>query len=161
VPNEQKQVRSYAAEKYPEYFKIFATDVRTVSAERTFWEKATILHQEANRPADKPIPSRHSRHYYDLYQLSRMDIGKKAIEQIDLLADVAQFKIKFFRSGWAKYSEAKPGTLKLLPPDSRIDGLKKDYDSMQAMLFGSIPGFDEIIPGLEALEKEINGLRAA
>ena len=42
-----------------------STTVRTASPERTFWEKATILHQEANRPVGKAMLRRYSRHYYD------------------------------------------------------------------------------------------------
>ena len=34
----------------------------TVSPERTFWEKATILHHEANRPEHLDMPQRYSRH---------------------------------------------------------------------------------------------------
>lgn len=33
-----------------------------VTPERTFWEKATILHQEANRPEGSRVPKRYSRH---------------------------------------------------------------------------------------------------
>jgi len=157
-PNEQKDIFPYTAERYPKYFTMPSTAVRTVNAERTFWEKATILHQEAHRAANKQLPPRYSRHYYDLYRLSRTPILDKALERIDLLLDVAKFKIKFFRSAWAKYEEAKPGTLKLLPQNHHIDDLKKDYDSMQAMLFGTIPSFDEIIKGLTDLETEINKL---
>ncbi len=157
VPNERRLIRSYAAEKYPMQFTIPATEVCTVSAERTFWEKATILHQEANRPEDKSMPLRYSRHYYDLYQLSQKGIFKKALEQIEMLPDVARFKMKFFRCGWAKYNEARPGMLKLTPPGYRIDELMKDYNSMQAMLFGHIPTFDDIMAGIASLEMKING----
>lgn len=157
VPNEQKDIRSYAAERYPEYFTIPSTAVRTVNAERTFWEKATILHQEAHRTIDKKLPPRYSRHYYDLYQLSQTPVLDRALAQIDLLQDVARFKIKFFRSAWARFEVAKPGTLKLLPLAHNIDDLRKDYYSMQTMLFGIIPSFDEIMKGLATLEAEING----
>jgi len=159
-PNEQKVIQSYAAEAYPAQFKTPSTEARTVSAERSFWEKATILHQEAHRSTEKTIPLRYSRHYYDLYQLSKTDILEKALDQIDLLSGVTQFKMKFFRCGWAKYEEAKPGTLRLLPPDNRINDLKNDYNSMKAMIFEPIPSFEEIIEGIEALEKKINNLNA-
>jgi len=50
------------------------TIVRAVSPERTFWEKITILHQEANRSEEKQIPSRYSRHYYDVAKLSQTHV---------------------------------------------------------------------------------------
>ena len=43
------------------------TSVVTVTATRTFWEKITILHHEANRPKESEMPLRYSRHYYDVY----------------------------------------------------------------------------------------------
>lgn len=33
---------------------------RTVSIGRTFWEKITILHREANRPENKKMPKRYA-----------------------------------------------------------------------------------------------------
>lgn len=155
-PNEFVKIQSYAAEQFPDQFKQADTEVRTVSAERTFWEKATILHQEAHRDVSKQLPLRCSRHYYDLFRLSRTDVLQKALRQIELLADVVRFKIKFFRSAWARYEDAKPGSLKLRPAGHNLDGLKKDYESMRAMLFGEIPGFEEIVEGLKYLEYKIN-----
>ncbi len=37
---------------------------------------------------------------------------------------------------------------------------EKDYQSMQAMLFGEKPTFNEIVRGIETLEREINALRS-
>ncbi|MCX6835582.1 MAG: nucleotidyl transferase AbiEii/AbiGii toxin family protein [candidate division Zixibacteria bacterium] len=154
-PNEQKDVRSFAAEKFPALFVRQFTTVTTVLAERTFWEKATILHHEAHKTNDKSL-HRCSRHYYDLYQLGRTPILDKALKRLDLLEEVVHFKMKFYRRKWAKYEDAKPGTLRLLPPDHNLSPLKKDYASMQAMIFGAIPKFDEIMEGLAAVETEIN-----
>lgn len=156
VPNEKKEIRSYASEKFPHLFSRHFTIVPTVLAERTFWEKATILHQEFHRLPDSQIPLRSSRHYYDLYRLSHSPIRDKALARLDLLQDVANFKIKFYRSAWAKYEEAIPGSLRLSPPASRIADLRKDYQSMQPMLFGTIPGFEAILAELANLEKTVN-----
>ena len=67
TPVETKRIRSYASEVYESAFSQPATDILTTSAERSFWEKVTILHREAYRAGDKPMPTRYSRHYYDLY----------------------------------------------------------------------------------------------
>jgi len=161
VPNEQRTIRPYAAERYLHLFSQAETSVRTLAAERTFWEKATILHQEAHRGPEKPLPARYSRHYYDLYRLSRLPIRDKALASIDLLQDVVQFKMRFYRCPWAMYEEARPGSLRLLPPEHHVAELQRDYRSMQAMLFGDIPSFDAIMTELSALEKIINELRMA
>jgi len=159
VPNEEKEIRPYAAEQVPGPFSRPSTTVRTIVVERTFWEKATILHREAHRTADKPLPPRYSRHYYDLYRLSRLPIRDKALSRLDLLHDVVQFKMQFYRCPWAKYEEAKPGSLRLLPPTYNEAELRKDYQAMGGMLFGAIPRFEDIMTGLGALEKAINDLR--
>jgi predicted nucleotidyltransferase component of viral defense system len=156
IPREEKEIRPYAAEKFPHLFSQPSTTVSTVKAERTFWEKATILHQEAHRTLVNPLPPRYSRHYYDLYRLSRSPIRDKALAQLDLLQKVVDFKIKFYWSAWAKYEEARPGGLRLSPPAERVAELRKDYQSMQPMLFGDIPGFEDILAELAALEKMVN-----
>jgi hypothetical protein len=156
VPNEEKDIRPYAAETHPSLFRQPSTRVRTILAERTFWEKATILHQEAHRKSDQPMPLRYSRHYYDLYRLSLSPIREAALARRDLLGDVVAFKTRFYRCPWAKYENARSGGLRLLPPEWRRKELLKDYQDMRAMLFGRIPAFDEIIVGLGALEKTIN-----
>jgi hypothetical protein len=158
VPNEQKVIRPYAADRYSALFSQPQTTVRTIVAERTFWEKATILHQEAHRGVDRPLPPRYSRHYYDLYRLSLLPIRGKALEHLDLLREVTAFKMRFYRCPWARYEEAWPGSLRLLPPTHHVKGLREDYRAMQAMLFGAIPSFDEILAELTALEKAINRL---
>ena len=159
VPNEEKEIRPYAAEQVPEPFSQPSTKARTILVERTFWEKATILHREAHRTADKLLPSRYSRHYYDLYRLSGLPIRDQALGRLDLLQEVVRFKMQFYRCSWARYEEAKPGSLRLLPPTYNEAELRKDYQAMQGMLFGAVPSFEEIISGVAALEKAINELR--
>lgn len=132
--------------------------MRTASPERTFWEKATILHQEANRPEGKAMPRRYSRHYYDMYRLGHSFVLGRAVAQPGLLEQVVRFKEKFYRTPWAKLADARPGTLRLAPPKGRLDELAADYASMGPMLFGSYPSIDEIVAYMLELEETINGL---
>lgn len=156
-PTRKAVIRPYAAEHYPDVFKIKKEcEVVALTAERIFWEKATILHQEANRPRNKPFKARYFRHYYDLAMLAQSTFGDKAKKDYDLLAAVAQHKKLFFRCGWAKYEEAKPGTLLLCPPDFRRQELQKDYEDMQIMMFEESPSFKEIMDILSELESTIN-----
>jgi len=152
------EISSFVAQKFPEHFKSHTCQVSTIVAERTFWEKATILHQEANRAEDKKIPLRHSRHYYDLAMMATSDVKEKALSNLELLEGVVAFKQRFYSSAWAKYEDAKTGTLKLLPPEFRYKELKADYASMRNMIFDKYIEFDEIISILKDLEDEINNL---
>lgn len=158
VPHHDYAVRSYAAEEFPDLFECPECRVKAIDATRTFWEKATILHHEANRPATLPIPSRYSRHYYDLYMMARHSVKTDALNSLDLLSEVVAFKKRFYPRGWARYDDAYPGTFKLLPPERALAVLSKDYESMQEMIFGNIPDFGDIISGLEQLESEINAM---
>ena len=146
---------------FPVFFEKSHISVRTTSAERTFWEKVTILHQEAHRGQNKALPARFSRHYYDLYRLSLLPVADSALTALSLLEQVVQFKTRFYRCSWARYDLAKPGSVRLLPPSYHLEELQRDYRAMQAMLFGVAPDFNEIISGLGALEKRINNLATA
>lgn len=61
--------------------------------------------------------------------------------------------MKFYPRSWAKYPEAVPGTLKLLPPEYRFAALEADYNSMQDMLYGDVPTFETVIAAVRELEK--------
>lgn len=66
--------------------------------------------------------------------------------------------MKFYPRKWAHYELAVPGTLKLLPPEYRMEDLQKDYDSMKNMMFGEYPDFQTLMKFIGDLEKEINSL---
>ncbi len=158
TPAEHLPITSYAAKQYPQLFQEPSTSVLTVLPKRTFWEKVTILHREAYRPDDKAFPPRYSRHYYDLYCMMNSPVKESAFADIDLLTKVVEFKEKFYRCSWARYDEAKVGTMKLLPPERNLPVLRDDYNHMQNMIFGDKPDFDVILQGVGQLEKEINAL---
>ncbi len=158
TPAEEGLLRPYVSEQYPDLFEQPETSILTVSPERTFWEKATILHHEAHRPENLKMPKRYSRHYYDLVKLAHSSVKEKAFAQLDLLQRVVDFKIKFYPRGWAKYAEAVPGTLKLIPPEYRFAALRSDYAAMQDMIYGDAPSFDEMMDEIQQLETEINNL---
>ncbi len=155
-PTIEAEMTPYAAEDFPGMFLSPTCQVRTLAAERTFWEKATLLHAEYHRPSGKPSKERLSRHYYDLYCLSLLEIGHQALDRVDLLKRVVQHKRLFFAQAWANYETATPGTLRLVPPSERLNALRQDYDAMQTMIFGEPPRWDTILQKLRELEDRIN-----
>lgn len=156
-PAEEAAVTPYAAEALPAVFQNPRSPVRVLGAERTFWEKATILHALFHQPLDKPLQPRLSRHYYDLVKLHLAGIGPKALANLSLLENVAQHKSVFFRSGSARYDEARPGTLRLVPPAERMSELQSDYQKMGEMIFGDPLTFGNWIAVLGEIEASING----
>ncbi len=156
TPNATYQVTSYVAEEFPALFQSATSDITVTTIERSFWEKVTILHHEAHRPEGNPMPSRYSRHYYDVYCMVCAKIEDKALKDLDLLQSVVMFKMKFYPRGWARYDLAKIGTIKLMPPDHIMKSLKADYANMKEMIYGNYPSFEEIMTTIQKLEDKIN-----
>lgn len=156
-PAEKREIRPYAAEEFRNFFQEPTCVVDVLALRRTFWEKATALHAEHHRAAGSPTPPYFSRHYYDLATLANDEAGKAAIKDIDLLTTVADHKSVFFRSAWAHYESARPGTLRLTPNPDRLADLRADYRKMAPMMFDNpAPDFDEIMRRIGELERLIN-----
>jgi hypothetical protein len=158
LPRESRVIQSYAAEYFPQAFKEPSVTVPTILAERTFWEKLTILHAEAHRPSDKTLPPRYARHYYDVYRLANSPCGPRALSDLALLKGVVNFKQKFYPVSWANYQTASSQTLQLLPAEAHKKALKEDYLAMKEMIFGDMPSFDDVIAVLETLQTHIHQL---
>ena len=132
--------------------------VSVLSAARTFWEKATLIHVECHRPGLKPSAQRLSRHWYDLARLADHELGQQALQDMDLLRDVLRIKETFYRSGFSHYDRCAKGGLKLIPEASMLEALRLDYQAMLTaqMFYGDTVSFEAIVERLEALELEIN-----
>lgn len=159
-PAEEATVTSYAAQAEPKPFKEPSCEVKVLAIERTFWEKATILHAWHHLPPAKPLPERQSRHYFDLAKLHEKGLGQKALSNMELLTKVATHKSIFFRSPPAKYELAVPGTLRLLPTPERRKELEGDYAKMRQMIFGEVPPLAHVFDVLQDLETKINKEKA-
>ena len=55
-----------------------------LGVERTFWERATILHMLYRQDPAKPLADRMSRHYYDMAQLMGHEAKARAQGRLDL-----------------------------------------------------------------------------
>lgn len=155
IPRNDITIVSYVEEQYPQFFGEEISLIPVVTAERTFWEKATILHAEAHR-INSHVPFRYSRHYYALYQMTKTSVKINALNDVDLLSDVVEFKKKFYPSNRAEYDLATLSTILLNPPKVQLERLHKNYQAMQDMIFGERIPFDFILNEIDKLEKEIH-----
>lgn len=131
--------------------------VRAVSPERTFWEKAMLLHEETFRPPEKKRQARMARHYYDLYRLINAGIGHKASGDLELFERIAAHRQVYFRYAWVDYDTLCPGRLQLVPPDEQLANWKSDYTAMKdEMFFGEPPEFDDLIRTARKFQDEFN-----
>ncbi len=160
-PDIKRSIRPYIQDELRSALDLTTEKVTLIKAERTFWEKALILHgiycgqrDDANRrPGENNLISRH---YYDVAMMAGSAWGRKALSDHDLLARVREHKLALFRRGWEKLNEAVPGGVRLVPQATIQDDLKRDYEAMQGMMFGDAPEFEWIIEQLAGLEAAIN-----
>lgn len=155
-PSEEREIRSYLGEAFGP--TIGKATVRSLAAERTFWEKATLLHAEVHRPKDKLMPARYARHYHDMARLAESAVAARALADVALRERVVAHKAVYFRSGWARYDLARPASFRLIPPDSRIAALKSDHQAMIPMFFNPPPPIDEVLDTIADLETRIRSL---
>ena len=161
-PSEVCHLEPYLTEALPQLAADAAFPVRTLVAERTFWEKAMLLHEETFRPADKQRPIRMARHYYDLWRLITRGVAERAAADPALFQRVAAHRKIFFRLSWVDYSTHRPGSLRLLPLDQQLDFWRRDYEAMRGpMFFGEAPDFDEILRVVGDFERRFNQMAAS
>ena len=152
-PSEGRSIVPYVAEEFPDEIPNAATMVPTLAVERTYWEKATILHALHHNGKLRPGLSRH---YYDLLMLDQSAVTGAALASDGLLESVVRNKSIMFADNKASYGTAVLGSLRLLPGDEDEPKLSDDYAAMAEMFMGDPPAFAELIDGLRALEDRIN-----
>lgn len=152
-PHKARAIHPYLAEDFPDALPDSETMVDTLSVERTFWEKATILHALHH---NGKLRDGLSRHYYDLLLLDRAGVGDTALAEPALLDQVVRNKSVMFADASASYATAVLETLRLSPSDGIRDALKRDYAAMADMFMADPPAFKELLAGLAALEQRIN-----
>ena len=137
-----------------------AAEVRVLSVQRTFWEKATLIHAECYRRRLGPEtgPARLARHWFDLLCFTQHHAGRAALSRPDLLEDVIRHKKVFFKSPSARYDLCLNGHLRLVPDRDQLAHLKSDYDDMRVagILSADAPEFDWLMEQIEVLEINVN-----
>ena len=132
--------------------------ILVLAPERTFWEKATLIHSECKRPEAKADVDRMSRHWYDLVQLSFSAIGESAIDDWSLLEDVVKQKNVLYYAGYSNYEACLNGGLQLVPEGKLAKLLSEDFARMEGEgMFWQAPGsFANVLEQLAETQTEIN-----
>lgn len=136
-----------------------AARVTVLSPQRTFWEKATLIHAECSRGSLRATADRPSRHWYDLAILADHEIGRGALADRVLLAAVVEHKEWSFRDPRARYRDCLAGRLKLLPETAAMGAtLREDYSAMirAGMFDAPPPSFEKIETRLGHLAEQVN-----
>lgn len=158
-PHRSVAIRPYVADDMPAT-NLVVPDVVTIDAERTFWDKVVILHGlrrwHDNRGVLRQQGHRVSRHYYDIYKLTRSPVGQQAATDHAMALDCARHALMFFNSADLGLLHARPGSFAIAPTPEMADVLKRDYQAMAGMIFGEVPDFAEVLEATRQLEQAIN-----
>jgi hypothetical protein len=158
-PNRPAVIRPYVADDVAG-MDLSVANVTTVVAERTFWDKAVILHGLRQwfekRGVLRGGGQRVSRHYYDIYRLLESEAGHSAASDLDLAADCVRHARMFFNSPDLNLATAAPGSFTLSPNRAMAADLARDYAAMSGMIFGEAPPLGEILQRVTDFEAEVN-----
>ena len=158
-PNSPQTISPYIADDVMG-INLAVLDVRTIDAERTFWDKVIIVHGLRNwfdsRGVLRQDGQRISRHYYDLHCTLNTDKGKAAVADLDLGRDCVAHAKTFFNRPAFNLDSAKPGSFSLVPPEDMAARLIADYKNTEAMIFGEAPRFESILKSITTLEDQLN-----
>jgi predicted nucleotidyltransferase component of viral defense system len=156
-PVEEREVHPHLFDALPTVIGPSMFRVRVLAAERTFWEKAMLVHEETLRPPGRRRPARLARHYYDLWCLITAGIGERAAEREDIFARTVRHREVYFNWSWMDYSTLKRGGLRLVPLPEMVAEWRKDYQAMSGeMFFGDVPEFDLVIKVIESFQRRFN-----
>jgi hypothetical protein len=155
TPVEIRSLTPYAVMQFPELDPGGMISLPCVLPERTFWEKAALLHEQNTRPGARPLMPRQARHLYDLAKLWKSVATSNQL--LPLFPEVIAHRQAFFDYTWVDYSHLSPTALKLIPPDAALSEWQADYKAMLSMFHSRPPDFQEL---LEALENIENSLRS-
>jgi hypothetical protein len=161
-PAEQPVIADLLSAALPDVLEPVTAAVRTVAPRRTFLEKAMLLHEEQQRPADKPRKRGLSRHYYDLWSLREHGVAAQALADAALFDSVVAHRRVFFRISWVDYATMAKGRIKLVPDDDALRGWRQDYAAMRSeMFYAEPPSFEAVMRAAAAIEAAINGTGTA
>lgn len=158
-PASERVVRPVMAENFPQVLEGSDAVVHALAPERTFWEKAMLLHEETYRPEGKPRRPRMARHYYDLFRLIEQGVGKSVLRDPDLFEQIAAHRRVFFAQTWVDYSTLRPESLRITPLPEQEATWRQDYAEMQGEMFSAAPPeFDTVLASIREFEADMRDI---
>ena len=152
-PCEETHITSIVEETLPTISTtIDDVRIKTAIAEKTFLEKAFLLHELFSVNSNVEA-RRRSRHIYDLHMMLQQGIADKAIPNEGLWQTIHNHRATLTSMSGVDYSKDIRKNIQLIPPSESLDSWKKDYEDMSsAMIYGEKPVFAELIYSMNWLE---------
>lgn len=77
-------------------------------------------------------------------------------DAIAYTASNLDYNRRFYPGAGYGYDTMKKGSYRLMPTESMMEPLRRDYEHMKDMIFGPIPSFEDILWEIAEVEKELN-----
>ena len=154
-PTAKSEVKSMISENLPIETSLVNSPIITAVPEKTFIEKAFLLH-EIFTGNGRMLANRKSRHLYDLEKMMDKDFAIKTISNDELWDTIRHHREKFTHINGIDYSQDIRPDICLIPPTQVIADWQQDYESMQnTMIYGDSPTFNKLMDRIQQLEKRI------
>jgi len=159
-PSENIQLRSIIADYFPEakYSDEFFI-VPTVIPQRTFLEKAFLLHEEFQKQQENIRVDRMTRHIYDLEKLMDTNYAIEALNDRGLYNTIVEHRRTLTAMKEVDYSTHAPETINFVPPDPVMNLWRADYEKMKNMIYGKYLPFDELIDRIKELNERFRKIK--
>lgn len=155
-PTTTSVVTSIIEDELPISTTIKQVMIPTALAEKTFLEKAFLLHELFSSQTSREA-NRKSRHLYDLVQMMNTDIAAQAIANDELWNTIHHHRELFTSISGVDYTPDIRKRIRLLPPNDVIDDWRNDYKDMQSsMIYGEKPTFAILMENMKKLEKSFH-----
>ena len=127
--------------------------VKTAIAEKTFLEKAFLLHELFS--VNSKVEARHrSRHLYDLHMMMKQAIAEKSVLNEELWQTIHHHRSTLTSISGVDYSANIMKNIQLIPPKESLADWEKDYEEMlSAMIYGEKPAFAELLDSMNKLQQ--------
>ncbi|MHC1691490.1 MAG: nucleotidyl transferase AbiEii/AbiGii toxin family protein [Sphaerochaetaceae bacterium] len=149
-----KTIKSFVTEIFPDQpFSDTSTLVKITPAERTFLEKAFLLHEEFHKPENQIRSDRMSRHLYDLERMMDTPISN-AIGNTMLYDEILEHRRKFTGLAGFDYETLRYNSIDFIPPKSIANAWKKDYQAMrESLIYGNSLPYEALIARIQELNR--------
>lgn len=153
-PTAKAKVESFVAATFPHLTSNDnTTQVVAAIAEKTFLEKAFLLHELFTTDGCRNA-NRKSRHLYDLCKMLEAGVADGAIPNDELWETIRHHREVFTSIRNVDYTPDVRKRIVLIPPASVIEEWKNDYDTMVANMIyeDKVPTFSDIFAGAAKIE---------
>lgn len=160
-PAEPIHIRSLVREYLPSVVPIEDNVVCTATPDKTFLEKAFLLHELFSVPDNGAHADRKSRHLYDLYMMMDKEFARQAVADDELWESIRRHREVYTSVRGVDYEQDVRKRIRLVPPEGVLEAWRDDYSAMsEAMIYGRKPSFDALLQAMMTLQERFRRGRA-